>query len=88
MGPIGRNTNYLCPSEKSFLSVPGSFSLIEHTHTFSASRWQMLSLYFYKLARKIPAAGLRYSRRIVDDREDAITQLIKVLTILPDLRES
>ena len=48
----------------------------------------MLSLYFYKLARKIPAAGLRYSRRIVDDREDAITQLIKVLTILPDLRES
>lgn len=48
----------------------------------------MLSLYSYKLARKIPAAGLRYSRRIVDDREDAITQLIKVLTILPDLRES
>ena len=67
--------------------MPGSFSLIEHTHTFSASRWQMLSLHSYKLARKIPAAGLRYLR-IVDDREDAITQLIEVLTILPDLRES
>lgn len=68
--------------------MPGSFSLTEHTHSFSASRWQMLLLHSYKLARKIPADGLRYSRRRVDNTEDAITQPVEVLTILPDLRES
>lgn len=63
MEPIGGSTSYQCPPKPSCCSVPGPSLLTQKAHTFSSAPRQMLGLHS-SLARRMPAALLRYSRPV------------------------